>query len=187
MGPTLFIANTLSRAPLPDTSHEPNHDEMVYRLELESISPDLSGFQDATLQDLRAVSDPEQIELRNFIESGWPAVKRLLPQLVHPYWAIRHELKYHEGLLQTILRYHSHFSLANHSTQASCSPSWFRIHSTAYSELFVLAWPQPVRSLTCVCHVLHVHNMLSNTRVNLSSLIQCLLCHGSWSVGICLS
>ena len=44
MGPTLLIADTLSRAPLPDTSHEHFHEETVYRLELESISSDLCGF-----------------------------------------------------------------------------------------------------------------------------------------------
>ena len=62
-GSSLHIADTLSRAPLAMTSDKQVHDEFLYRTELESESPDLSGFQDATLQDIRAASsiDPELI------------------------------------------------------------------------------------------------------------------------------
>ena len=100
-GCTLVIADTLSRAPLPDASHYPVHQDLVYRLELEHAAPDLSGFQNATLQDIQAAAatDPEQIELRSIIETGWPADKNSLPDSVRPYWAIRHELTSHDGLL----------------------------------------------------------------------------------------
>ena len=55
------------------------HDGLVYRAELEFTSPDLSGFQDGTLQNIITASstDLEQIALRHFIESGWPNVKAL--------------------------------------------------------------------------------------------------------------
>lgn len=68
-GVSLHIADTLSQAPLSTTSHKQMHDEFVYRTELEFNSPDLSGFQDATLQDIRAASstDPELVVLRRFI------------------------------------------------------------------------------------------------------------------------
>ena len=55
-GSTLLIADTLSRAPLPTTAHNPVHDEMVYRVDFEADNPDLSGFHDATLQDIRAAA-----------------------------------------------------------------------------------------------------------------------------------
>ena len=70
-GSTLHIAETLSRAPLPITSHKQIKDELVYRVELEAEHPDLSGFQDATLQEIRvaALTDPEQRTLRYLVEA----------------------------------------------------------------------------------------------------------------------
>ncbi|KAK3749289.1 hypothetical protein QZH41_007555 [Actinostola sp. cb2023] len=100
-GSTLYIADTLSRAPLPATSHKPVHDELVYRVEFETDNPDLSGFQDATLKDIRtaASTDPEQIVLHSLIESGWPTDKAGTSELARPYWSVRHELTTHDGLL----------------------------------------------------------------------------------------
>ena len=74
---------------------------MVYRFEFESNTPDLSGFQDATLQDNRtaATTDPEQVVLRSLISTGWPNDKAAVLELARPYWSLRHELTYHEGLL----------------------------------------------------------------------------------------
>ena len=100
-GTTLHIADTLSRAPLPSTSHKQVHDELVYRVEFESSTPDLSSFQDATLRDIRAAasSDPEQIALHSLVLSGWPNDKSATPELARPYWPVRHELTAHDGLL----------------------------------------------------------------------------------------
>ena len=55
-GSSLHIADTLSRAPLPATTHKPIHEENVYRVEFEADEPDLSGFHDATLNDIRVAS-----------------------------------------------------------------------------------------------------------------------------------
>ena len=100
-GFSLHIADTLSRAPLPETTHERVHNELVYRVEFEENNPEPSGFRDATVQDIRAEAstDPEQKALRTFIETGWPNDKASVPALVHPYWSVRHELTIHEGLL----------------------------------------------------------------------------------------
>ena len=43
-GSSLLIADTFSRAPLPTTSHKTVREELVYRVEFESNTPDLSGF-----------------------------------------------------------------------------------------------------------------------------------------------
>ena len=100
-GSTLHIADTLSRALLPVTSHKPVHDELVYRVEFETDNPNLSGLQDATLQDIRtaAITDPEQIILHSLIESCWPADKAAVSNLARPYLSVRHELTAHDGLL----------------------------------------------------------------------------------------
>ena len=100
-GSSLHLADTLSRAPLPTTLHKQLYDEMVYRVEFEAVKPDLSYFQDATLQDIRtaASSDPELTLLSSLVESGWPHDKPAVPSLAKPYWTYRHELTLHEGLL----------------------------------------------------------------------------------------
>lgn len=100
-GSTLHIAETVSRAPLPITSHKQIQDELVYCVELEAEHPDLSGFQDATLQEIRvaALTDPEQRTLRYLVEAGWLNDKAAVPELARPYWTFRHELTSHDGLL----------------------------------------------------------------------------------------
>ncbi|KAK2556262.1 Transposon Tf2-6 polyprotein [Acropora cervicornis] len=100
-GSSLLIADTLSRAPLPETTHGHLHDELVYRVEFEDNNPELSGFQDATVQEIRteASTDPEQKAIRTFVETGWPNDKASVPVLIHPYWSVRHELTIHDGLL----------------------------------------------------------------------------------------
>ena len=94
-GSPLLIVDTLSRAPLPTTSHKTVHEELVYRVEFESNTPDLSGFQDATLQDIRtaATTDPEQVALRSLISTGWPNDKTAVPELARRYcvfWPFLH-------------------------------------------------------------------------------------------------
>lgn len=51
------------------SSHEPVND-LVYRGQFESGHPDLSGFQDVTLQDIpiAAATDEEQTELLTLVE-----------------------------------------------------------------------------------------------------------------------
>ena len=97
----LHIADTLSRAPLPTISHKQVHDELIYRVEFESTTPELSGFQDATMRDIRAAasSDPDQITLHSLVLTGWPNDKSTLPELAQPYWSTRQELTVHDGLL----------------------------------------------------------------------------------------
>ena len=100
-GSTLHIAKTLSRAPLPITSHKQDQDELVYRVELEAEHPDLSGFQDATLQEIRvaALTDPRERALQSLVEDGWPNNQPAVPELERPYWTFHHELTSHDGLL----------------------------------------------------------------------------------------
>ncbi|CAB4011729.1 Hypothetical predicted protein [Paramuricea clavata] len=68
---------------------------MVYRVDFEADNPDLSCFQDATLQEIRAavLTDPEKIEVQALVESGWPAqkVSVLVPAQQYcptPFWRV---------------------------------------------------------------------------------------------------
>ena len=71
------------------------------RVEFESNHPDLSGFSDVTLQDIRigTATNREQTALRTLVESGWPTDKASVPESVRPNWDVRSELKSKEGLL----------------------------------------------------------------------------------------
>ena len=93
-GSSLHIADTVSRAPLLETTHGRIHDELVYRVEFEENSPELSDLKYPTVQEIRAEAstDPEQRALRTFIETGWPNDNALVPVLVHP-------LTIHEGVI----------------------------------------------------------------------------------------
>ena len=100
-GSSLLIADTLSRAPLPGITHGHLHDELVCRVEFEDNNPELSDFQDATVQEIRteASTDPEQKALCTFVETGWAKDKASVPVLIHPYWSVRHDLTIQDGLL----------------------------------------------------------------------------------------
>lgn len=80
--------------PLATTSHKQVHDQLVYRGEFESTTPDLLGFQDATLWDITAAAslDPEQIAIHL-----WP--NEVVPVLARSYWSVSHDLTVHDGVL----------------------------------------------------------------------------------------
>ena len=83
-GSSLHIADSLSRTPLATTFHKQVHDEVAYRVEFESTTPDLPGFRDTTLRYIRAAAslDPDQIALHS-----WP--NEVVAVLAQPYWSIR--------------------------------------------------------------------------------------------------
>ena len=91
---------------------------MVYQVEFKVDTPDLYGFKDSALQDIRAtaVIDPELIEVQALFESGWPA------QLVRPYWPVCDEHKVHNGLLFKQDR--PFLPPPPYSRQAPCGPLW---------------------------------------------------------------
>ncbi|CAH3019332.1 unnamed protein product [Porites evermanni] len=91
-GFSIHIADTLSQAPLPTTSHKQVHDDPLHLT--------FPTFQDATFQDIRAAasSDPKQIALHPLVLTGWPNDKLAVPELALPYWSVHHELTVHDGL-----------------------------------------------------------------------------------------
>ena len=83
------------------------------RVEFEDNNPELSGFQDATVQEIRteASTDPEQKALRTFVETGWPNDKASVSVFIHPYWSVRHDLTIHNGLLFLVKYIHLAFAM----------------------------------------------------------------------------
>lgn len=100
-GASLVLADTLSRAPVSSQYHEAAHEDFVYRTELESDIPDMSQFQDCTLDQIQshARNDPQYLILRPLVANGWPDSKAQVPPLARPYWSYRHELNGDGNLL----------------------------------------------------------------------------------------
>ncbi|CAB4038220.1 Hypothetical predicted protein, partial [Paramuricea clavata] len=146
-GSTLLLADTLSRAPLPATTHKPVHNEMVYRVDFEADNPELSGFQDA-LQEIRAaaLTDPKQIEVQALVESGWPAQKISVPVAAQQYWSVRHEIKSHDGIKEGHLPCSMRKTILNKLHAAHRGPDFTLRH--ARSCVF---WPGLTSQITTMC------------------------------------
>ena len=88
-GKEMFLADTLSRAFLPDA----NVSEFVH--ELEEIDHKASlPVSDARWHQIKTAStdDPVLQELRLVIQCGWPLCRADVPQCLYPYFDIRDEL-----------------------------------------------------------------------------------------------
>ena len=88
-GKEMFLADTLSRAFLPDA----NVSEFVH--ELEEIDHKASlPVSDARWHQIKTASkdDPVLQELWSVIQCGWPLCRADVPQCLYPYFDIRDEL-----------------------------------------------------------------------------------------------
>ncbi|XP_048577104.1 uncharacterized protein K02A2.6-like [Nematostella vectensis] len=95
-GKDLYLADTLSRAYLPEV----NAWECTRELE-EIDHRSWMPVREETWQQLKnaAVDDAVQQNLREVIKRGWPESKTDLPECVHPYFDIRDELTVQEELI----------------------------------------------------------------------------------------
>lgn len=94
-GKELLIADTLSRAPLPDKATElefQQYDINIIHL-LPVTEPKLAEIQEQTERDT-ALRD-----LHKTIQDGWPETKSDALPGAKPYWNFRDEVTYHHGLL----------------------------------------------------------------------------------------
>ena len=89
-GSELFISDSLSRAPLPET-------EVI-----ESVSNlQYTPFNNDRLDQIRAatVLDADLTQLKLVIMQGWPEAKQDIPNCLHPYFHFRDELTVQEGII----------------------------------------------------------------------------------------
>ncbi|VDP75175.1 unnamed protein product [Echinostoma caproni] len=87
----MFVADTLSRATLPDTGQEQK---------LESVNVALAVTQ-LEMYHIRTatIDDPSMQEHKGVITRGWPEDKKALPMDVLPYFKFRDELTVHDELI----------------------------------------------------------------------------------------
>ena len=94
-GKELAIADTLSRAFLPDTLEDYMYEDLdINFLGTMPISVN-------KLEQLKAntQSDCELQQLLQVVQTGWPDHKANLPGLCRPYWNIRDEISSYDGVL----------------------------------------------------------------------------------------
>lgn len=88
-GKDLYLADTLSRAYLPEVN------ACEFSRELEEIDHrPWMPVREETWQQLQnaAADDPKQQTLRRVIMRGWPDSKADVPECTHPYFDLRDEL-----------------------------------------------------------------------------------------------
>ena len=96
-GKEMFIPDTLSRLPSNNTSKKPDFDDT---LEVNMVTRHLP-VSDTRLVEFRTetANDPELVLLRDMVISGWPTNKQLVPPQLLPYFPMRDDLVYCDGLL----------------------------------------------------------------------------------------
>ena len=92
-GETMYLADTLSRAYLPDTDGSDKFSQIHIVEHLCAGANRIQKIRSETSED-EALQ-----QLRSTIQHGWPETKDTVPNLVLPYFNIRDELSIHDGLV----------------------------------------------------------------------------------------
>ena len=88
-GKLMYLADTLSRAPLQETEETSEEEIMVHKV---SISGErLTQFRQYTMEELSS--------LVTTILEGWPEERSQVPDEVKPFWNFREELDYADGVV----------------------------------------------------------------------------------------
>ena len=95
-GHEMFLADTLSRAFLPETDYS------KFNKELEQINAvDYLSISETRRKTIQAATELDETlrTVRVLITQGWPDSKGNTPQLASPYYHIRDELTIHDGII----------------------------------------------------------------------------------------
>ena len=93
-GSSLVLADTLSRAYLPDETPDQPDEFEIHVL-------DSGNFSEPMLQKLKdeTQKDPELQQLKTVVMDGWQQIKDKTPAETRPYWNYRDEISCYEGLM----------------------------------------------------------------------------------------
>jgi hypothetical protein len=90
----MFVADTFSRAFLPETKEDLELDISVKQRAHLAVAPqEYMQFKKITAEDL------ELQTLKMTVENGWPDVKDEVPYSIHKYWDFREEISCIQGIL----------------------------------------------------------------------------------------
>ena len=100
-GKEMYIAGTLSQAPLNNPTAHGIGEEQVFRSELLAMDLKPPNLSSATFQRLQkeTLMNIAMSALYKVVKQGWPSDKALLPPEIQPYWSFRDEISIHEGVL----------------------------------------------------------------------------------------
>ena len=100
-GKEMYIADTLSRAPLNNPTEHGIGEEQVFCSELLSMDLKPPNLSSDTFQRLQKETsmDIAMSALYKVVKQGWPSDKALLPPEIRPYWSFRDEISIYEGVL----------------------------------------------------------------------------------------
>ena len=105
-GAEMFLADTLSRAPLPSTAPptnclRPEHEE-VCRLDLENVNAaEFLRISNDGLENIQHLTEADnQLQcLKMTVLQGWPEAKQQIEPLIAEYWTYRDEIGVYNGVL----------------------------------------------------------------------------------------
>ena len=101
-GPTLHLADTLSRAPLPHPVAADVTSFDVFRIDMERLEQQRNpGLTENTEHRIREETRKDGImtSLRHVIIHGWPSDRAHIKESLRPYWNYRDELTLQSGII----------------------------------------------------------------------------------------
>lgn len=103
-GKELYIADTLSRAPLPDSMPDDNMEE---ELKIHcNLVISKTNFDDGILSEVKRNTDMDKTSkiLKDYINNSWPECNKKIDPLATPYKNIKHELHVVDGVIMKLDR-----------------------------------------------------------------------------------
>ena len=101
-GKELYIADTLSRAPVTDQPISTDKQECeVFRLEMAEMEFEPNQVTPDTLQRIRreTAKDPVLAALHTMVMNGWPSERKEVPEQLRLYWNFRDEISVYDDVL----------------------------------------------------------------------------------------
>ena len=100
----LFVADTLSRAPLTDGPQSPSRmtqEYDVFRVDLTQMDLSPNLVKPGTMNQIREENgkDPSLMALNKVVLGGWPSQKSEVPEQIRAYWDFRDEISVYDGVL----------------------------------------------------------------------------------------
>ena len=93
----MYLAESLSRAPLSRNDEVPSIEKEIEQIRMVNLLP----IRSASLEDIRreSLKDSSIQALQKVIKSGWPETKNDLPAQVKPYFDMRDQLSVEDGIV----------------------------------------------------------------------------------------
>ena len=156
--PTLHLADTLSRAALPQPiSARVTHFD-VFRMEIESSEFSRNArLEESTKKHLRVETskDITLTALHKVIVHGWPEDRLNISEPLRPYWSYRDELSVQNGIIHKGTQVGPSVYAQRDAQENPRQPFWCRIEHTYGTTLRmareVLFWPGMRKSIQDMC------------------------------------